>query len=47
MAAVIFVGLKAARKSTFCHERFFDTHLRINLDTLKTRQRITRRRCVA
>jgi predicted kinase len=37
--AVIFVGLQGAGKSTFYKERFFDTHLRVNLDMLKTRHR--------
>jgi predicted kinase len=37
--AVIFVGLQGAGKSTFYRERFFDTHLRISLDLLKTRHR--------
>jgi predicted kinase len=37
--AVIFVGLQGAGKSTFYKERFFDTHLRINLDMLRTRHR--------
>lgn len=37
--AVIFVGLQASGKSTFYKERFFDTHVRINLDMLKTRNR--------
>lgn len=39
MEAVIFVGLQAAGKSTFYQQRFFNTHLRINLDMLKTRYR--------
>ena len=39
MEAVIFVGLQGAGKSTFYKERFFATHLRINLDMLKTRHR--------
>lgn len=39
MEAVIFVGLQGAGKSTFYKDRFFDTHLRINLDMLKTRHR--------
>jgi predicted kinase len=39
MEAVIFVGIQASGKSTFYRERFFDTHLRINLDMLKTRNR--------
>lgn len=39
MEAVIFVGLQGAGKSTFYQERFFTTHMRINLDMLKTRHR--------
>ena len=39
MEAVIFIGLQGAGKSTFYKERFFDTHLRISLDMLKTRHR--------
>lgn len=39
MEAVIFVGLQGAGKSTFYKERFFATHLRLNLDMLKTRHR--------
>jgi predicted kinase len=39
MQAVILVGLQGAGKSTFCKERLFTTHLRINLDMLKTRNR--------
>ena len=39
MEAVIFVGLQGAGKSTFYRERFFDTHLRISLDLLRTRHR--------
>ena len=39
MEAVIFVGLQASGKSTFYKERFFTTHLRINLDMLRTRHR--------
>lgn len=37
--AVIFVGVQGAGKSTFYRERFFDTHVRINLDMLRTRRR--------
>jgi predicted kinase len=37
--AVIFIGLQGAGKSTFCKERFFTTHVRINLDMLRTRNR--------
>ena len=39
MGAVVFVGLQGSGKSTFYRERFFATHLRINLDMLKTRHR--------
>ena len=39
MEAIIFVGIQAAGKSSFYRERFFNTHLRINLDMLKTRHR--------
>lgn len=37
--AVIFIGVQATGKSTFFKERFADTHVRINLDMLKTRPR--------
>jgi predicted kinase len=49
MEAVIFVGLQAAGKSTFYTERFFDTHIRINLDMLKTRfrERLLVHACIA
>ena len=33
------MGLQASGKSTFYRERFFRTHLRINLDMLRTRHR--------
>ena len=33
------MGLQASGKSTFCKQRFFDTHVRINLDMLRTRNR--------
>ena len=39
MQALIFIGIPGAGKSTFYRSRFFDTHLRINLDQLKTRHR--------
>jgi predicted kinase len=39
MEAVIFIGIQAVGKSTFYQERFAETHVRINLDTLKTRRR--------
>lgn len=33
------MGLQGAGKSTFCKDRLFFSHLRINLDMLKTRRR--------
>jgi predicted kinase len=39
MEAIIFIGIPGAGKSTFFRERFFTTHVRINLDMLKTRHR--------
>jgi predicted kinase len=39
MEAVILIGIQGAGKSTFCRERLFDTHVRINLDMLRTRNR--------
>lgn len=41
MEAVVFVGIQGAGKSSFYKERFFDTHVRINLDMLRTRHRET------
>jgi predicted kinase len=37
--AVILIGIQATGKSTFFRERFFRTHVRINLDMLRTRHR--------
>src|SRR4029077_2067989 len=39
MEAIIFVGVQGSGKTTFYRERFFDTHLRISLDMLRTRHR--------
>jgi predicted kinase len=39
VTAIIFTGIPASGKSSFFKERFFDTHIRINLDMLKTRHR--------
>ena len=39
MEAILFVGIQGAGKSTFFQRRFFDTHVRISLDLLKTRYR--------
>src|SRR5688572_1609072 len=39
MECIVFVGIQGSGKSAFFKERFADTHLRINLDMLKTRHR--------
>lgn len=39
MQAIIFIGIPASGKSSFYKERFFRTHVRINLDMLRTRRR--------
>ena len=39
MQLIIFTGVQASGKSTFYKQYFYDTHLRINLDMLKTRHR--------
>jgi predicted kinase len=39
MEAIIFIGIQATGKSSFYQARFFDTHIRINLDMLRTRHR--------
>ena len=39
MEVVIFVGIQGSGKSTFFKERFFDSHIRINLDMLRTKNR--------
>lgn len=39
MQAVILMGIQAAGKSTFYRQRFFDSHVRISLDLVKTRYR--------
>lgn len=41
MDAIIFMGIQGSGKSTFYRQRFFDTHVRVNLDMLKTRHRET------
>lgn len=40
MEAVIFIGIQGTGKSSFYHERFSRTHVRINLDMLKTKHRL-------
>ncbi len=49
MEAVIFIGIQATGKSTFYLQRFFDTHVRINLDMLRTRyrERVLLQACIA
>jgi predicted kinase len=39
MQLVILIGIQGSGKSSFFKERFVDTHIRINLDMLKTRRR--------
>ena len=39
MQAVIFCGIQASGKTTFYRERFFETHVRISRDLLRTRAR--------
>jgi predicted kinase len=39
MEVVVFIGIQATGKSTFYQQFFADTHIRLNLDMLKTRRR--------
>jgi predicted kinase len=39
MEAILFIGLQASGKSTFYQQQFFNSHIRINLDMLNTRNR--------
>lgn len=39
MEALLFIGIPGAGKSTFFRQRFFDTHQRINRDSLRTKPR--------
>ena len=39
MELIVFIGLQASGKSSFYSQKFSDTHIRINLDMLKTRHR--------
>lgn len=36
---ILFIGCQGAGKTTFYRQRFFDSHVRANLDMLKTRNR--------
>ena len=39
MEALILAGIQGAGKSTFSRDRYWDTHIRINYDMLRTRHR--------
>jgi predicted kinase len=39
MEAILFTGIQGMGKSTFYLERFFRTHIRLNMDMLRTRTR--------
>ncbi len=39
MEAIIFIGIQALGKTSFYKARFFETHVRLSLDMLKTRHR--------
>ena len=39
MQLIVFIGLQGSGKSTFFGRRFAETHLRLNMDMLKTRHR--------
>ena len=39
MEIIIFIGIQATGKCEFFKRRFYETHIRINLDMLKTRNR--------
>jgi predicted kinase len=39
MDGIIFIGLQASGKSSFFLKHFYKTHLRLNMDMLKTRNR--------
>ena len=42
MEAVILCGMQGSGKTTFYRDRFLDTHARISMDVLKTRNREAR-----
>lgn len=47
--AILFIGIQGSGKSSFYRQRFFDTHVRINLDMLKTKrlEKILLEACIA
>ena len=48
MELVVFIGIQSTGKSTFYQKRFSNSHIRLNLDMLKTRhrERILTRACL-
>jgi predicted kinase len=49
MEMILFIGLQATGKSSFYREKFFRTHVRINLDMLRThhREQVLVEACIA
>ncbi|MEM9443941.1 MAG: AAA family ATPase [Verrucomicrobiota bacterium] len=39
MEMIIFIGIQAAGKSSYYKDKFVDTHIRLNMDMLRTRHR--------
>lgn len=39
MEGIIFIGIQASGKSSFYKEKFFNSHLRVSLDLLNTRNK--------
>jgi predicted kinase len=39
MEAILFVGIQGSGKTTFYKERFFETHVRVSRDMVKTQRR--------
>lgn len=39
MEGIIFIGIQASGKSTFYKQHFFNSHVRISLDLLNTRNK--------
>ncbi|MFZ4538417.1 AAA family ATPase [Propionivibrio sp.] len=39
MEAIILCGIQGAGKSTFCRDRYWESHIRLNYDMLRTRHR--------
>jgi len=49
MEAVVFIGVQGCGKTTFYKKRYFETHVRVSRDMLKTkaRERILLGACLA